>query len=70
MRVIPISNARRTSDSATASLDTLFKIFTVPEQPDSTLAQLDQEISENLHGFLQDRIVAVEEASQDPSERA
>ncbi len=62
MRVIPISNARRTSDSATASLDTLFKIFTVPEQPDSTLAQLDQEISENLHGFLQDRIVAVEKS--------
>ncbi len=65
MRVISISNARRSNDLATASRDSLYKIFTVPEQPDSTLAKLDQEISENLHGFLQDRIVAVEKSLDD-----
>ncbi|MCC6648450.1 MAG: putative pyridoxal-dependent aspartate 1-decarboxylase [Polyangiaceae bacterium] len=34
------------------------KVFTLPESDDSTLAKLDREISENLVGFLRDRIVA------------
>lgn len=34
------------------------KVFTVPEGDSSTLARLDREISENLLGFLRDRIVA------------
>lgn len=46
--------------SAQADLETLFKIFTVPEAPDSTLGQIDQHISQNLVGFLQDHIVAIE----------
>jgi glutamate decarboxylase len=45
---------------ALAGLDYLDKIFTVPEAPDSTLGQIEQGISENLTGFLQDNIVAVE----------
>jgi len=33
------------------------KIFTLPEGSESTLARLDREISENLHGFLRGHIV-------------
>ena len=47
-------------NTAEASLDSLYKIFTVPESPGSTLAKIDREISENLLGFLRTRIVAIE----------
>jgi glutamate decarboxylase len=43
---------------AEANLETLRKIFTLPESPQSTLNRLDREISENLLGFLGSRIVA------------
>ncbi len=46
--------------SAEATLESLYKIFTVPESASSTLIKLDRELSSNLQGFLQDRIVAVE----------
>ncbi len=49
-----------TENLAEASLESLYKIFTVPESQGSTLAKLDREISENLLGFLRDRIVAIE----------
>lgn len=45
---------------AEASLDSLYRIFTVPEAPDSTLGKIDQSISQNLTGFLQEHIVASE----------
>ncbi len=45
---------------ATASLENLYRIFTVPEAPNSTLGAIDKEISDNLMGFLGDRIVARE----------
>ncbi len=45
---------------AKASLDSLYRIFTVPEAPDSTLGRIDQSISQNLAGFLQEHIVASE----------
>ncbi len=47
---------------ATASLENLYRIFTVPEAPNSTLGQIDREISKNLTGFLTDRIVAREKS--------
>jgi len=47
---------------ATASLENLYRIFTVPEAPDSTLGAIDKEISDNLLGFLTDRIVAREKS--------
>ncbi len=47
-------------ETAQASLENLYRIFTVPEAPDSTLGQIDQAISDNLMGFLQEHIVAVE----------
>lgn len=45
---------------AQASLETLYRIFTVPEAPDSTLGLIDKSISQNLAGFLQEHIVAAE----------
>lgn len=45
---------------AKATLESLHRVFTVPEAPDSTLGQIERKISENLLGFLQEHIVAVE----------
>ena len=50
----------RSREPAQANLENLYRIFTVPEAPDSTLGQIDQAISDNLTGFLQSHIVAVE----------
>lgn len=47
---------------ATASLESLYRIFTVPEAPNTTLGAIDKEISHNLMGFLTDRIVAREKS--------
>ncbi|WP_017444316.1 pyridoxal-dependent aspartate 1-decarboxylase PanP [Gayadomonas joobiniege] len=43
---------------AKADLDALHRIFTVPEAPDSTLGKIEAEISVNLAGFLNERLVA------------
>jgi glutamate decarboxylase len=45
---------------AQAGLDSMYRIFTAPEAPSSTLGRLDQDISQNLIGFLQKHIVAEE----------
>lgn len=45
---------------AEASLESLYRIFTIPEAPDSTLGKIDQSISQNLAGFLSEHIVASE----------
>jgi glutamate decarboxylase len=47
-------------ESARANLENLYRIFTVPEAPDSTLGAIDQAITDNLTGFLQTHIVALE----------
>lgn len=56
-------NPGKASDQkhAVANLSNLYRIFTIPESPDSTLGKIDQEISQNLTGFLRDRIVATEQ---------
>ena len=46
---------------AIANLDNLYRIFTVPETPYSTLGKIDREISQNLTGFLRQHIVAHEQ---------
>ena len=46
--------------SATASLENLYRLFTVPESAGSVLGDVDREISENLAAFLRERIVAQE----------
>lgn len=47
-------------DAARASLENLYRIFTVPEAPDSTLGAIDQAIAGDVAGFLQTHIVAIE----------
>jgi glutamate decarboxylase len=51
-------NSAAPNKKAEATLETMRKIFTVPESQHSTLHRLDREISENLTGFLRTRIVA------------
>ena len=53
------------SRPAEASLESLYRIFTVPEAPDSTLGKIDQSIARDLAGFLQDNIVASERRLED-----
>lgn len=48
------------SHKARATLDTLYRIFTVPEEPDSTLGLIDRAITGDVAGFLQSHIVAME----------
>jgi aspartate 1-decarboxylase len=45
---------------AVASENSLLRIFTVPEAPDSTLSKIELEISNNLAGFLNENIAAIE----------
>lgn len=45
---------------AEANLASLQRIFTIPESSESTLAQIDAAISNNLDGFLHEHIVANE----------
>jgi glutamate decarboxylase len=47
-------------DAARANLENLYRIFTVPEAPDSTLGAIDQAIAADVNGFLQTHIVAIE----------
>ncbi|WP_448565518.1 pyridoxal-dependent aspartate 1-decarboxylase PanP [Thalassotalea ganghwensis] len=44
--------------AAKATEKSLHRIFTIPEAPDSTLGKIEQEISQNLAGFLGEHIVA------------
>lgn len=46
--------------TADANFDTLLRIFTVPEGPDSTLTRIEEELSRNLNQFLREHIVAEE----------
>ncbi len=50
----------KTRESARANLENLYRIFTVPEAPESTLGAIDQAITANVAGFLQTHIVALE----------
>ncbi|RLV58398.1 putative pyridoxal-dependent aspartate 1-decarboxylase [Parashewanella curva] len=51
-----VSNYRQ----ATASEESLKRIFTIPEDPNSTLSIIEQKLTEDLAGFLGDNIVAKE----------
>ncbi len=46
--------------NALANLENLYRIFTVPVAPDSTLGAIDQAITGDVAGFLQTHIVAIE----------
>jgi glutamate decarboxylase len=47
-------------NKACATLESLYRIFTVPEAPDSTLGAVDRAITGDVAGFLQNHIVAME----------
>ena len=53
------------TETALANLENLYRIFTVPEAPDSTLGAVDQAIGENVAAFLQKHIVALERSLED-----
>lgn len=53
------------AETASATLDNLYRIFTVPEDRDSTLGAIDREITDDLAGFLQTHIVALERSLED-----
>ena len=52
-------------EAARATLENLYRIFTVPEAPESTLGSIDQAISADVAGFLQNHIVAIERGIED-----
>ncbi|GLT18268.1 glutamate decarboxylase [Vibrio zhanjiangensis] len=46
--------------TANVSFESLLRIFTVPEGPDSTLTKIEEKLSQNLNQFLREHIVAEE----------
>ncbi len=52
-------------EKARANLENLYRIFTVPEAPDSTLGEIDQAITDDVAGFLQTHIVALERSIEE-----
>ena len=55
----------KSRDAARATLENLYRIFTVPEAPDSTLGEIDRAISRDVAGFLQTHIVALERSLEE-----
>ena len=56
---------RAAKRTAQATQESLHRIFTIAEAPDSTLGQIEQEMSQNLAGFLGNHIVATKNALSD-----
>ncbi|NJD91528.1 MAG: putative pyridoxal-dependent aspartate 1-decarboxylase [Geobacter sp.] len=52
-------------EAARANLENLYRIFTVPEAPDSTLGAIAQAIAGDVAGFLQTHIVAIERSMEE-----
>ena len=50
---------------AQANLQNLYRIFTIPEAPDSTLGAIDEAITKDVAGFLQEHIVALERSLEE-----
>ena len=55
----------KSRDAARANLENLYRIFTVPEAPDSTLGAIDHAIADDVAGFLQTHIVAIQRNLED-----
>ena len=52
--------AKKTIKKAEATLESMRKVFSLPESDDSTLSKIEKEISQNLLGFLRNTIVSGE----------
>ena len=48
------------SSRANANEASLLRVFTIPESEDSTLSRIEKQMSEDLNGFLEQQIVAVQ----------
>lgn len=55
----------KTRETARATLENLYRIFTVPEAPGTTLGAIDQAITADVAGFLQTHIVALERSLEE-----
>ena len=55
----------KSRETARANLENLYRIFTVPEAPDTTLGAIDQAITDDVAGFLQTHIVAIERSIEE-----
>ena len=55
----------KSREAARATLENLYRIFTVPEAPGSTLGAIDQAITDDVAGFLQTHIVALERSLEE-----
>src|SRR5512136_1151424 len=55
----------KSREAARANLENLYRIFTVPEAPDSTLGVVDRAIAADVAGFLQAHIVALERSMEE-----
>ena len=55
----------KSREAARANLENLYRIFTVPEAPESTLGAVDRAIAADVAGFLQTHIVAVERSMEE-----
>ena len=51
----------KTKKSAVANLESLHRVFTVPEKKSSKLFEIEEHLSTNLHGFLKKHIVATDD---------
>lgn len=51
--------------NAEASLEHLFRVFTMPEHQDSTLSQIEKNLSDNLSDFLSRHVVAKRHSLED-----
>jgi glutamate decarboxylase len=56
------------TEEAHATLQNLYRIFVVPEAPDSTLGEIDRALTRNVGDFLQKHIVATEHSLEDLEE--
>ena len=61
----PVPDNQDDKQIAEVSQQALYRIFTIPEAPDSTLGRIEKHLSENLMGFLGDHIVAREKPLQE-----
>ena len=58
----PIRKATSENRLADATLENLYRIFTIPESDESTLGRIEKAISQNVDGFLKQHIVATDQS--------
>lgn len=62
---MPIFKRGESLSKASVSLEHLFKVFTKPENDDSTLAKIERHLSDNVSDFLSQHVVAKKTSLED-----